>query len=427
MKMMKDDSGQILALTVLSMTLLIACVALAVDVGVLFRAKRNAQIAADSAAIAGAMEYAYGSGSVTTAADNAALANGFPSSTVTVIPSPTNGYHTGAGFVEVDINQPNPTVFMSMFVNGKVNVGARAVAGDVAGQACVYVLDPTDANALYLQGSADISTPNCGIQVNSSSTSAFCDQGSATVEAPFIHIVGSQSGSGKCGKAPGSTPVSNGSAPVADPFNNLPGPNPATACTGANTVSVATVTAATPIPSTSVTSGTTTASVTCFSSSNVTLSSGLTLGTAGGNQIFVFENGVKIGGTMTVNGTIDVYQGTFSQGNSALTVTAPANKADTYNGIAIMEPSSNTTSGTCKDGLGEPCLQLQFGSGYGKLNGIVYAPTSQVYQQDNGGSVSVTGVIAYQIYLKASTMDISDSYNDQNPSTTPLTKVSLVE
>jgi hypothetical protein len=39
----------------------------------------------------------------------------------------------------------------------------------------------------------------------------------------------------------------------------------------------------------------------------------------------------------------------------------------------------------------------------------------------------VTGVIAYQIYLKASTMDISDSYNDQNPSTTPLTKVSLVE
>ena len=36
-------------------------------------------------------------------------------------------------------------------------------------------------------------------------------------------------------------------------------------------------------------------------------------------------------------------------------------------------------------GSGEPCLQLQFGSGYGNINGIVYAPTSQVYQQDNGG------------------------------------------
>ena len=149
--------------------------------------------------------------------------------------------------------------------------------------------------------------------------------------------------------------------------------------------------------------------------------------TSGGNQIFVFENGAKIGGTVTVNGTIDVYQGTFTQGNSALTVNAPADKADTYNGIAIMEPSSNTTSGTCKDGLGLPCLQLQFGSGSGVLNGIVYAPTSQVYQQDNGGGTVVTGVIAYQIYLKASSMDVTNSYNAANPSTTPLSKVSLVE
>ncbi len=427
MKILKDESGQILALTVLSMTLLIACVALAVDVGVLFRAKRNAQIAADAAAIAGAMEYRYGTGNVTTAADNAALANGFAASTVTVIPSPTSGSHTGTGFVEVDINQPNPTVFMSMFVNGNVNVGARAVAGTVAGQACIYVLDPTDANTLYLQGNADIDTPNCGIQVNSSDPGAFCDQGSASIEAPFLHIVGGQSGKGKCAKAPGSTPVSTGVPPVVDPFNNMSGPIPATACNGANTVSAATVTSATTIPSTSVTTGTTTASVTCFSTANVTLGSGLTLGSPGGNQIFVFENGVNIGGTMTVNGTIDIYQGTFSQGNSALTVNAPANKGDTYNGIAVMEPSSNTTSGTCKDGLGEPCLQLQFGSGSGQINGIVYAPTSQVYQQDHGGGTVVTGVIAYQIYLKASDMDITDSYNDQNPTTTPLNKVSLVE
>ena len=106
---------------------------------------------------------------------------------------------------------------------------------------------------------------------------------------------------------------------------------------------------------------------------------------------------------------------------------APANKADTYNGIAVMQPSSNTTAGTCKDGLGEPCLQLQFGSGSGVLNGIVYAPTSQVYQQDNGGGTVVAGVVAYQIYLKASTMDITNSYNAANPTTTPLTKVSLVE
>ena len=210
MKIMKDESGQILALTVLSMTLLIACVALAVDVGVLFRAKRNAQIAADAAAIAGAMEYAYGTGSVTTAADNAALANGFASSTVTVIPSPTSGYHTGAGFVEVDINQPNPTVFMSMFVSGNVNVGARAVAGNVAGQACIYVLDPTDANTLYLQGNADINTPLCGIQVNSSNAGAFCDQGSASIRSPLSSHCGRAGQQGKVREGSRVNPCVNG-------------------------------------------------------------------------------------------------------------------------------------------------------------------------------------------------------------------------
>ena len=44
-----------------------------------------------------------------------------------------------------------------------------------------------------------------------------------------------------------------------------------------------------------------------------------------------------------------------------------------------------------------------------------------------GGFAFIAGVIAYQIYLKASDMDITDSYNDQNPTTTPLNKVSLVE
>ena len=347
----------------------------------------------------------------------------------TLTPNITSPYHNTSGYIQAVVSLPNPTIFISTFYRSATSftVTASAIAGTTPATACIYVLDPTDASALYIQGAADISTPNCGIQVNSNSPDAFCDQGSATIESSFLHIVGGQSGKGKCAKAPGTTPVTTGVAPTGDPFNNMTGPIPATDCTGANTVSASTITSSTTILKSTVTSGSTTASVTCFSATNPTISSGVTLGTSGGNQIFVFENGAKIGGTVTVNGTIDVYQGTFTQGNSALTVNAPADKADTYNGIAIMEPSSNTTSGTCKDGLGLPCLQLQFGSGSGVLNGIVYAPTSQVYQQDNGGGTVVTGVIAYQIYLKASSMDVTNSYNAANPSTTPLSKVSLVE
>ncbi len=431
----RDEKGQTLVVTALGMTVLMGMMGLAIDVGLMFRAKRIAQTAADSAAIAAALDYEY-NGSTTsaaTAARAAAGSNGISNTATNVAvnfsPNITSAWHNTSGYVQAVVNLPNPTLFISAFYRTATpfTVTARAIAGTTPSVACIYVLDPTDASALYIQGSADISTPNCGIQVNSNSPDAFCDQGSASIEANFLHIVGGQSGKGRCAKAPGTTPVTTGVAPTGDPFNNMTGPIPATDCTGANTVAASTINASTTIPSSPATTGSTTASVTCFSAKNPTISGGVTLGTAGGNQIFVFEDGVVIGGTVTVNGTIDVYQGTFSQGNSALTVNAPANTTYTYNGIAVMQPSSNTKAGTCKDGLGEPCLQLQFGSGSGVLNGIVYAPTSQVYQQDNGGGTVVAGVVAYQIYLKASTMDITNSYNAANPSTTPLTKVSLVE
>jgi Flp pilus assembly protein TadG len=433
LRFLRDEKGQTLVITVLGMTVLMGMMGVAIDVGLLFRAQRITQTAADAAAIAAALDYQYNGSttSATTAAQTAAARNGIAASYLTVNFSPniTSPYHNSSGYVQAVVNMPNPTLFISTFYRAATpfTVTSRAIAGTTPSVACIYVLDPTDASALYIQGSADISTPNCGIQVNSNSPDAFCDQGSATIEANFLHIVGGQSGKGKCAKAPGTTPVTTGVTPTGDPFNNMTGPIPPTPCSGAGTVAASTITSSTTIPSTPVTTGSTTASVTYFCATNPTIQSGVTLGTPGGNQIFVFKNGVTIGGTVTVNGTIDIYQGTFSQGNSALTVNAPTNTTYTYNGIAVMQPSSNTTAGTCKDGLGEPCLQLQFGSGSGVLNGIVYAPTSQVYQQDNGGGTVVAGVVAYQIYLKASTMDITNSYNAANPSTTPLTKVSLVE
>ena len=432
MKIRQDESGQMLVLTAISLTVLMGFMALAIDVGLLFRAKRVVQTAADAAAIAAALQtYYVGSGALT-AAQNAATSNGIPNASTNVTlntgSSITSPYHNSSGYVQAVVTMPNPTFFLSAFkaLKTSLNVTASAIAGNTPGTACIYVLDPTSASALYIQGNSTLTAPNCGIQVNSNNADAFCDQGSASINATFLHIVGGQSSKGKCGKPSGTATVKQ-VAPLGDPFNNMTGPIPSTDCNGSNTVSASTVTSATALPATTKTTGGTTASVTCFSSANVTIGSGVTLGTAGGNQIFVFENGVKIGGTVTVNGTIDVYQGTFSQGNSALTVNAPANTAYTYNGIAVMEPSSNTTSGTCKDGNGLPCLQLQFGSGYGNLDGIVYAPTSQVYQQDHGGQVDVAGVIAYQIYLKASDMVLSNNYNNAHPTTTPLSTVALVE
>ena len=59
MKSIRGESGQVLVLTVLCMAVLLGFMSLAIDVGLLFRAKRNVQIAADAAAIAGALDYKY--------------------------------------------------------------------------------------------------------------------------------------------------------------------------------------------------------------------------------------------------------------------------------------------------------------------------------------------------------------------------------
>ena len=134
-----------------------------------------------------------------------------------------------------------------------------------------------------------------------------------------------------------------------------------------------------------------------------------------GSGTYVFENGVSISGTVTVNsGTIDIYSGTFNQpSNTLLNITAPTSGA--YNGIAIMQPASNTNN-----------LQVQFGSNNETLDGYIFAPGAEVYLQDHGGGIVATGIVANTIYDKASTIRIP-SYAKQHSGTTKNRVVTLVE
>src|ERR1700751_1610976 len=97
MKRMKDESGQALIITALCMTCLFGFAALATDVGLMLREKRLLQIAADSAAIAGALELNYSAARVTSAALAAATQNGFAAT--------TSGVTTASG-VTVTVNPP---------------------------------------------------------------------------------------------------------------------------------------------------------------------------------------------------------------------------------------------------------------------------------------------------------------------------------
>ena len=115
MKALKDEGGQVLVMTVLCMTVLLGFLALAVDVGVLFNAKRRMQVAADAAATAAALDYSFNAtkASAQAAAYNAAKSNGVDHSVtgnvVTFNNPPLQGYHKTNTNFEVIVGQPAPT------------------------------------------------------------------------------------------------------------------------------------------------------------------------------------------------------------------------------------------------------------------------------------------------------------------------------
>jgi len=419
----RDEDGQMLVITALSLVVLMGFLALAIDVGLLFRARRNMQIAADAAAMAGATQLFYGpKAQYQNAAYSAATANGvdhtLAGNTVLVNSPPVDGPNTGcATCVEVRLGSPAQTFFAGLITGGhSMVVAARAVAGAPAsGQACVYVMDPKAAKALTIHGSGAILMPDCGVYVNSDASNALCVTGSASKSTfPWIDVVGSQPGNGNCGGSLNQTGnVSLNSAVQNDPYGNLTGPVPDKSgnCTGSGMTtdtSTKTISGAYNAPS---------GGTVCFTNA-VTLSAGATLG----DGMYVFENGLTIGkgsvtvGTTTNGATLDIYGGSYSQDTaSALTIYAPT--SGTYNAIALMQPSNNTNA-----------MQVSFGSSGAVFDGMIYAPAAYVTLHDEGGGgVTATGVVAGTMYINGS-LNI-ESYADygNNKNTTPFRLLTMVE
>ena len=193
---------------------------LAIDVGVLFHARRQMQTAADAAAMAGATEMFYnGSTNVNAKAYAAAKANGVDNTVagnnviVTLSPTLNPGAVSCPSCVKVQLSTPNPTVFistMSRFFfkssnNNIVNVSAAAVGGAPgASQTCMYVMDPTASSALWIHGAGSINAPGCGVYVNSNDPGALCVTGNAgKSDFSNVAVVGGQDTKGNCKGDPG--------------------------------------------------------------------------------------------------------------------------------------------------------------------------------------------------------------------------------
>lgn len=466
-KQLRDESGQVLVLTVLSMMVMMGFMAFAIDLGTLFRARRNMQIAADAAAMAGAAQLFYGgtNAQMQNAAYAAAKANGVDNTvaanTVTVTgPSVTLASGaTCASCVEVQVATPNATFFMNAITgNHSMNVAAMAVAGAPGNSNnCVWLMDPSmggkKGGELDMQGKGTFSATGCSIYLNSNSSSAVSITGGASsLTAKSVNIVGADSGAVG---AFGSTPVNiNVASQTPDIPLNLSG-NPA--CTSSSSAteiypsgSAPSKPKSTQVSDSSV-SGSAANNVVCFtSSSGVTIDSGAVLsGALGSGVLYVFENGVSLSGatqfgcygtlspctanspgpngfdpSQTYGATLDIDGGSFGQGNASLSIYAPT--SGTYNSIALMQPSSNTTDNKCPAAKASPCLLIQRGNSGSVFDGIIYAPQEYVELQDQAGAVYATGLIAKGLYNKTSNVYINN-YSQYNPTTTPFKLITLVE
>ncbi|MDZ4796781.1 MAG: pilus assembly protein TadG-related protein [Bryobacteraceae bacterium] len=162
---------------------------LAIDVGYLQWQKRQAQLAADAAAVGAVQELRSGGGGIVTAGQNDAALNGFTNgvnnTTVTVTSPPVYGSLAGSNSaVEAIVTRTVPTLFMMLAGRNTATISARAVASNFStggsSSGCVVALNKTVQRALGIAGS-NATYSACSWVSESSHATAFHMEGSGTL------------------------------------------------------------------------------------------------------------------------------------------------------------------------------------------------------------------------------------------------------
>ena len=241
-------AGTVIVVVAISLTAILAFVALALDGGILLDKRRQVQTASDAAALAAANDLyanwwitstAYGAqfkgldpnGSAKAAAKAAAAANGYVDGVngcvVTVNIPPLSGPFTGqACHTEVIISHSQPQYFSRVFGSQSVAYGARSVSRGRRGgiNDAIICLDPTGKGALNTGGNGLLTVVGAPIQVNSNDPEAMIANGGGTMTAPQFLVSGSPGASTPGGGSFTGTIVPN-SPPIPDPLANLPPPS----------------------------------------------------------------------------------------------------------------------------------------------------------------------------------------------------------
>lgn len=415
---LKEETGQATIFVAVAMMLfLFGFVGLATDIGVMFHVRRNMQIAADSAAIAGASEFNFSAidGISVQAAGQAGAAqngavNGVNGVVVTINNGPSSGPYAGnPNYVEAIVTQTQPTFFAQVLNILSMNVSARAVATLGPG-GCIYTLSPT-GSALTFNG-LTVNLATCPI-VDASADPAALTANSGTITASQIGVVGGYTNGGATVNPTPITPIASFDDPLAylippafAPANCLPDPQPITTttlvpgCYNGLTIN--------PPPGNAVTINLT---------PGIYIIDGvLTLPSPNAAPTSIIGTGITFyfptAPTMPPGATSNLVDGGAEIWNVTAPTAAPLGGGDFYNGVLFYQDPSDT-------------LPLAFNSGNNStLEGIVYAPTASVTITNDGTATLYESVDAASLTLGGT--GTLQNYNTINNASV-LTAAKLVE
>ena len=333
--------GAVLVWCAVLLTLLVSMVGLVIDSGLLMASYREAQNAADAAALAGVYDLIRGDTNATAATDATTFVTGSSYnnlSNVTVvinIPPKLDATYAGkANYVEAVVTCPSTTYFMQVLpgFNANQSVTAHAVAGIEWGSlsAGVLALTPT-GTGLAVSGNATLAVP-AAVIVDSTAGNAVAMSQNGALQATTVDITGRDSVTGAASisnyGAPGPNPVQTGVLPSPDLFSYLPTP---TAANGVVNTSQSTTTLNIS-GTTTLNPGVYTGGISITGKANVTLNPG----------IYVLQGGgLNISGNASVSGSGVLFYNPGSDYNATNGGADAGDPLDVLNQNFVPDASAN--------------------------------------------------------------------------------------
>lgn len=194
-KFLASARGHVAILTAVAAPALVGSVGLGAEAGLWFYKQRVAQMSADVAAYAGAVEARNGSPItvIEPVVVGEARRHGYNDALgpIAVNWPPLSGSNINERSVEVVITQTYPRLLSGMFLDKDVMMTVRAVGSfDAPGPACILALDPSASLSLEFSGSSSATLTNCDLMANSLAVDALGVSSTGTVSVSCANSVG---------------------------------------------------------------------------------------------------------------------------------------------------------------------------------------------------------------------------------------------